>query len=211
MQFVTMADDSYPLSYLLLSVFFALSFGFFAKTLIYVMNYVLKVNVMNILKLLCVTGYMLCTAAHAWAQAHPGPVNSFRPGFNSGRSFPGYNYHTPRPSYYSNHGFYRGHYSYFPEILLGSVIVGAMLSAPPVVYHSHSYTSYAPYPVYTSTYNSYSGPVYTSEPVNSYSYSDPAPGSSNNSDWLYCSQPDGFYPAIRDCPGGWRRVPAQER
>lgn len=28
-------------------------------------------------------------------------------------------------------------------------------------------------------------------------------------DWLYCHQPDGFYPAIRTCPGGWQRVPAQ--
>lgn len=29
----------------------------------------------------------------------------------------------------------------------------------------------------------------------------------NNNDWLYCHQPDGFYPAIKNCPGGWQRVP----
>lgn len=24
---------------------------------------------------------------------------------------------------------------------------------------------------------------------------------------LYCRYPDGFYPAIRHCPGGWQRLP----
>lgn len=33
--------------------------------------------------------------------------------------------------------------------------------------------------------------------------------STNGSDWYYCHNPDGFYPAIKACPSGWQRVPAQ--
>lgn len=24
--------------------------------------------------------------------------------------------------------------------------------------------------------------------------------------WYYCSNPDGYYPYVRQCPGGWQRV-----
>jgi len=27
--------------------------------------------------------------------------------------------------------------------------------------------------------------------------------------WFHCSKPDGYYPYIKDCPGGWEQVPAQ--
>jgi len=27
--------------------------------------------------------------------------------------------------------------------------------------------------------------------------------------WYHCSKPEGYYPYIRDCPGGWEQVPAQ--
>jgi len=27
--------------------------------------------------------------------------------------------------------------------------------------------------------------------------------------WYHCSQPDGYYPYIKACPGGWQKVPAQ--
>ncbi|RDK05935.1 hypothetical protein [Cupriavidus lacunae] len=27
--------------------------------------------------------------------------------------------------------------------------------------------------------------------------------------WYHCSQPDGYYPYVQSCPGGWQRVPAQ--
>ncbi|MBK1891134.1 hypothetical protein Undi14_13930 [Undibacterium sp. 14-3-2] len=170
----------------------------------------LKVDIMKVFKLLCVTGFALCFSANVLAQSHSAPVSSVRHGYYPGRPFPGYTYHSPRP-YYGNYGYYRGHYSYFPEVLLGSVVVGAMLSAPSVVYSNQTYTTYAPYPAYATTYSTYFSPAYISEPATSYTYSDPIPVTSNNGDWLYCNQPDGFYPAIKDCPGGWRKVPAQGR
>ncbi|MSQ18119.1 MAG: hypothetical protein EXR39_00835 [Betaproteobacteria bacterium] len=27
-------------------------------------------------------------------------------------------------------------------------------------------------------------------------------------DWYFCSSPEGYYPYVSQCPGGWRRVPA---
>jgi hypothetical protein len=27
--------------------------------------------------------------------------------------------------------------------------------------------------------------------------------------WYRCTQPEGYYPYVRTCPGGWRKVPAQ--
>lgn len=27
--------------------------------------------------------------------------------------------------------------------------------------------------------------------------------------WYYCAQPDGYYPYIKQCPGGWQRVAPQ--
>lgn len=41
----------------------------------------------------------------------------------------------------------------------------------------------------------------------------PAPGPEgvqpSQSWWYHCSQPDGYYPYVQSCPGGWQRVPAQ--
>lgn len=186
--------------------FFCIKFRNFTETV----TYMLKVIIMKVLKLLCLTGFALCFSTNVLAQSHHAPVSSFRHGYYAGRPFPVYSYPGPRSFYYGNHGYY-GRHSYLPEVLLGSVVVGAMISAPSVVYSNQTYTTYGPYPAYTTTYNTYSSPVYVSEPVTSYTYSDPVPVTSNNSDWLYCSQPDGFYPAIKDCPGGWRKVPAQGR
>lgn len=27
--------------------------------------------------------------------------------------------------------------------------------------------------------------------------------------WFYCKDSDGYYPYVKQCPGGWQRVPAQ--
>ncbi|WP_183292540.1 hypothetical protein [Cupriavidus alkaliphilus] len=27
--------------------------------------------------------------------------------------------------------------------------------------------------------------------------------------WYHCNQPEGYYPYVASCPGGWQRVPAQ--
>jgi hypothetical protein len=29
------------------------------------------------------------------------------------------------------------------------------------------------------------------------------------SDWFYCRNPEGYYPYVKQCPGGWQRVAPQ--
>jgi hypothetical protein len=36
---------------------------------------------------------------------------------------------------------------------------------------------------------------------------DAAPGASSY--WYYCADPQGYYPDVRECPGGWRAVSPQ--
>lgn len=30
-----------------------------------------------------------------------------------------------------------------------------------------------------------------------------------SNDWFYCRKPDGYYPYVKQCPGGWQRVAPQ--
>ncbi|QYY32140.1 hypothetical protein K2O51_15180 [Cupriavidus pinatubonensis] len=36
-----------------------------------------------------------------------------------------------------------------------------------------------------------------------------APQTPDQAWWYHCNQPEGYYPYIHACPGGWQRVPAQ--
>ncbi|MFZ6872925.1 hypothetical protein ACO0LF_12750 [Undibacterium sp. Di27W] len=76
----------------------------------------------------------------------------------------------------------------------------------------------APSVTYTVPVTSTSNTVYVDtyqqgyvEDNNNASQNYPRQQSTTGRDWLYCHQPDGFYPAIKACPGGWQRVPAQSR
>lgn len=101
-------------------------------------------------------------------------------------------YSQPEVSYYRHHhGHHRQPRYYEPEVQyrnnwVAPVSAGIVISAPIVglpVLSSPRYTS--------------GDPRYISYPVPA------APPRSHN---LYCRYPDGFYPAIRHCPGGWERV-----
>lgn len=61
-------------------------------------------------------------------------------------------------------------------------------------------------PVVTRTvYPTYYEPDYTYNNNDRYQAS-PPPQVASDREWLYCHQPDGFYPMIQSCPGGWQRV-----
>jgi hypothetical protein len=36
-----------------------------------------------------------------------------------------------------------------------------------------------------------------------------APASAGNQHWYYCASAKGYYPYIKECPGGWQKVLAQ--
>jgi len=39
--------------------------------------------------------------------------------------------------------------------------------------------------------------------------SEPAAQPASPGDWYFCTDPEGYYPYVKQCPGGWRKVPAQ--
>lgn len=48
-------------------------------------------------------------------------------------------------------------------------------------------------------------PVYIEQSPPPLQASQPAP----SNDWFYCRKPDGYYPYVKECPGGWQRVAPQ--
>lgn len=80
------------------------------------------------------------------------------------------------------------------------VYIGAPIVAAPFWYHGYygpSYHYYSPPPVYY-----YSAPQYTPEYIEREA---PAP----QNWWYYCGQSQAYYPYVKECPGGWRRVAPQ--
>jgi len=71
--------------------------------------------------------------------------------------------------------------------------------AYPFGYYPHAYPYGYPYayPAYPYTYpdysNTYDQPTVYSEPEQPYS-------------WYYCREPEGYYPYVTSCPGGWTKV-----
>src|SRR5205823_3043111 len=74
----------------------------------------------------------------------------------------------------------------------------------------YAYPGYA----YSPYYYPYSPPVVAapSGPTTYIERSEPqeqaAPMTGQN-DWYYCRKPEGYYPYVRQCPGGWQRVPSK--
>ena len=70
---------------------------------------------------------------------------------------------------------------------------------PPAYYYPPYYPYYYPPPVIYAP-----SPVITAPP--------PAmverPVQPETAYWYYCAAERGYYPYVRDCPGGWERVPA---
>ncbi len=81
-----------------------------------------------------------------------------------------------RPGGYGGHGGYVGHGGYYG----GGVWFGAGWWGPYYPYYPY----YQPYPYYPA-------PTVVV----------PRPGY-----WYYCRDPEGYYPYVRQCPGGWMRV-----
>jgi hypothetical protein len=66
-----------------------------------------------------------------------------------------------------------------------------------------------PWWAYPPPYYYYPAPVVVQQPVtyveqNPQAVSTPA---ANAGWWYYCDQSRGYYPYVRECPGGWQRVP----
>ena len=79
----------------------------------------------------------------------------------------------------------------------GSIWIGPGWWGPPR-YHYY-YDPYYPYP-----------PYYAQPPViierQPEVYTQPAPQRQEQSYWYFCTNPQGYYPYIKRCPGGWLKV-----
>jgi len=67
--------------------------------------------------------------------------------------------------------------------------------------YPYSYPYYPAYPVYVPP-----PVVVQSPPV--YLEQSPAPAPTAGY-WYYCDRPEGYYPYVKECPGGWQRVAPQ--
>jgi hypothetical protein len=77
--------------------------------------------------------------------------------------------------------------------------VGGYYPAP---YYPAYYPYYPPYPP-TVVYRAAPEPVYIEQG------SEPAAPAQNY--WYYCADARGYYPYVKECPGGWQRVSPQPR
>jgi hypothetical protein len=51
--------------------------------------------------------------------------------------------------------------------------------------------------------------VAPSAPYAQQGYPQAAPAPAQQQDWYFCPNSNAYYPYVRECPGGWQRVPAQ--
>ena len=91
---------------------------------------------------------------------------------------------------YWNHGWYGNNFGWW------WVVGGAWYLYPAPIY---------PYP------DAYSVPMYPypgAYPAQMYAPAPPPPAASQAHVWYRCANPNGYYPYIPECPGGWQPMPA---
>jgi hypothetical protein len=92
---------------------------------------------------------------------------------------------------------YAGGHSHSQFFFSGSIALGPW------------WPGYGGYPGYPYAY--YPAPYYPAPPVvvqqQPQVYAKPAPSPSDY--WYYCQDPQGYYPYVRSCPGGWMKVVPQ--
>jgi hypothetical protein len=85
-------------------------------------------------------------------------------------------------------------------------------SAPAYYYAPPAGPGYSAAPAYYNTPPAgpayAAAPAYYNTPPAASSYYAPAP-TRPQGEWYYCANAGSYYPYVRDCPGGWQRVPAQ--
>ena len=85
---------------------------------------------------------------------------------------------------------------------------GLYLGAPyyPYSYYPYPYPYAYPYGYYPPTVVTPAQPPVYIEQGTSQEAPQQAPAESDNYYWYHCDKPDGYYPYIKECPGGWQKV-----
>jgi len=143
------------------------------------------------------SGYAARGSASVGANVRVGQATWGGPPGRGGHS-PGGGGHPPSGAWGGHHG--GGSRFFFG----GSVVLGPWWPWYPW-YSSYPYYSYYPsYPYYPYYYPAPSAAVQQQPPV----YTEPAPSQSEYY-WYYCQNPQGYYPYVKSCPGGWMKVVPQ--
>lgn len=177
-----------------------------------------KVALMNMLRIgsvlllgLCMAGMSGLASAQAarggsgGAGIPKGPGGAGRPGAPLPVGHGGYN----RPGGYHGSGGYYAHGGH------GNWGVGVVIDPfwfVPGYYGSSYYYPRAYYsPYYYPPY--YYPPAVVNYPVEPPEYiergGDVEPVPQASASWYYCADPQGYYPYVKQCPGGWQAVPPQ--
>jgi hypothetical protein len=123
----------------------------------------------------------------------------------SSAALAGGGYHGHGGGHYYYRGGYYGHGGYWGRGYPG-VGFGIYLGGPawwgPGYYYPPSYYAYPPAVVTVPA----SPPVYIERGE---AQSAPAPDQGSQNWWYYCANPSGYYPYVKQCPGGWQRVAPQ--
>jgi hypothetical protein len=100
-------------------------------------------------------------------------------------------------------GHHGGHFGGFGW----GLAAGALIAAPLIAGSYLARPYYAPPYAYAPNYGY--APVYVqptyAQPVYAQPYSAPAQQQANA--WYFCPSSNGYYPYVRQCPGGWEQVP----
>lgn len=110
-----------------------------------------------------------------------------------------------RPSHH--HGRTRAHVG----VYVGPAVGWSWHYSAPYPYNPYAYSPYYAYPPYY--YPSSPTVVVVPSATSGYIEQNPPdygqPAQPAPQDWYYCKKPEGYYPYVKRCPGGWQRVPAQ--
>ncbi len=90
------------------------------------------------------------------------------------------------------------------RVFIGPVIVSPWYGYGPVWWGPPVWANPYPYPWVGAYPYAYSPPVAV-EPAPPPAYIEPAP----QQVWYFCENPQGYYPYVSQCPGGWRQVVPQ--
>jgi len=132
-------------------------------------------------------GYGIGSHYSGGRHAHSGRRTSFYGGISFGSGYAGFGRGYPAYGSYYHRPYYRG--SYFNSGFYGP--------AWPAPFYPYAYPQVITVPA--------TPPVYIQQPPVILP-SPPAVVTRSNY-WHYCEQPAGYYPQVKNCPGGWILVP----
>src|SRR5882672_10643891 len=106
-------------------------------------------------------------------------------------------------------------------LVLAALVAGSLLSGPALAHHGRAHVSFGfyvggpgywgyPYPYYpyypAYPYPYYPAPVVVQQSPPVYTERQDVAPANEQGYWYYCAASRGYYPYVKECPGGWQKV-----